>query len=164
MRPRPKYLATLVLVAMDACLIALSFYLAHRLRIGAEYPRPQNIQPFRFYLPMLAVQEICIIGMFFFYKLYHRKRSASHLDEISVIFGAVAVGTTIATAIISFAFKSDFDYPRLMIVYAWALTFMLVAVGRTAHARMQWALQARGFGETNVIVVGCVPSPGTGSA
>ncbi|MEP7200535.1 MAG: undecaprenyl-phosphate glucose phosphotransferase [Chloroflexota bacterium] len=154
MSRRPKYLSTILLVALDAAFIALAFYLAHRLRISSEYPRPQNIQSFRFYLPMLAVQELCIIGLFFFYKLYHRKRSASHLDEIASIFGAISVGTTIATAVISFAFKNDFDYPRLMIVYAWALTFVLIAVGRTVYARLQWALQARGLGETKVLVVG----------
>lgn len=151
---RPRYWSTVILVALDVILIAVAFYLAHRLRINSEYPRPLNIQSFRFYLPMLVLQEICIIGMFFFYKLYLRKRSTSHLDEIATIFGAISVGTVIATAGISFVFKNDFDYPRLMIVYAWALTFLLVAIGRTAHARMQWSLQARGFGETKVIVVG----------
>jgi exopolysaccharide biosynthesis polyprenyl glycosylphosphotransferase len=154
MNRRPRYLATVILVALDAGFVAVAFYLAHRLRVLSEYPPPQNIQNFRFYLPMLLAQEVCIIGMFFFYKLYHRKRSTSHLDEVAAIFGAVSVGTTIATAAISFFFKSDFDYPRLMIVYAWALTFVLVALARTAHARLQWSLQARGFGETKVLVVG----------
>ncbi|MBI5878266.1 MAG: undecaprenyl-phosphate glucose phosphotransferase [Chloroflexi bacterium] len=153
-RRRPIFFSSAAMVVLDAVLIALAFYLAHRWRIGTEYPRPQNIQSFRFYLPMLLVQELCIIGMFFFYKLYHRKRSTSHLDEVAAIFAAVSVGTTISTAIISFAFKSDFDYPRLMIVYAWGLSFALVATGRIVHARLQWALQTSGFGATKVIVVG----------
>ena len=151
---RTKHLSTLILVALDFFFIALAFYMAHKLRVLSEYPRPQSIQNFRFYLPMLFAQEASIIGMFFFYKLYHRKRSTSHLDEVATIFGAVSVGTVIATAAISFFFKSDFDYPRLMIVYAWTLTFLLVATARTAHARLQWAFQARGVGETKVLVVG----------
>lgn len=151
---RPKYWPTIILLAADIFWTALAFYLAHQLRLNTEYPRPQNIPSFRFYLPMLVVQEICIIGLFFFYKLYHRKRSLSHLDELASLFGAVSVGTTIATAVISFAFKSDFDYPRLMIVYAWALTFVLIGMSRIFYARVLWWLQARGFGETKVIVVG----------
>ncbi len=155
MKRRYGHWATLTLFALDVALIALAFYLAHRLRLNTEYPRAQNIQPFRFYLPMLFVQEFCIVGMFFFYKLYHRKRSTSHLDETTAIFGAVSVGTIISTAFISFIFKSsDLDYPRLMIVYAWLLSGALVAIGRTLHARMLWRLQARGFGETRVLVVG----------
>ncbi len=154
MRNRPKYLPTVILIVLDAALIGLAFYLAYRLRLNSEYPRPQNIQGFRFYWPMLLMQEIGIIGMFFFYKLYHRKRSMSHLDEMAAIFGAVSVGTTIATAAISFVFKSDLDYPRLMIVYAWALTFFFIAIARVVHARVTWWLQAHGLGETKVIVVG----------
>lgn len=154
MKRRPILFSSAILVALDALFIALAFYLAHQWRINSEYPRPQSIQSFRFYLPMLFVQELCTIGMFFFYKLYHRKRSTSHLDELASIFAAVSIGTTISTAIISFAFKSDFDYPRLMIVYAWVLSFVLIAFGRILHARLQWALQKQGFGATRVIVVG----------
>ena len=155
MKRRYGHWATLTLLALDTALIALSFYLAHRLRLNTEYPRPQNFLPFHFYLPMLVVQEACIVGMFFFYKLYHRKRSTSHVDEVAAIFGAVSVGTIIATAFISIIFKSsDLDYPRLMIVYAWLLTCGLVALGRIVHARTIWWLQAHGLGETRVIVVG----------
>ncbi|MBI1801965.1 MAG: undecaprenyl-phosphate glucose phosphotransferase [Chloroflexi bacterium] len=154
MSKRAGLASTLILLALDGALIGVAFYLAHRLRINAEYPRPQNIPNFRFYIPMALVQEVCLIGMFFFYRLYHRKRSASHVDEVSAIFGAVSVGTIISTAVISFAFKSDMDYPRLMIVYAWALTFVLIAMARILHTRMLWILQARGFGETKVVIVG----------
>ncbi len=155
MKRRYGHWATLTLLALDIALIALAFYLAHRLRVSTEYPRPQNVPPFRFYLPLLAVQELCILGMFFFYRLYHRKRSTSHLDEVAAIFGAVSVGTIIATAFISIIFKSsDLDYPRLMIVYAWLLTCLFLSLGRILHARVLWRLQERGLGATRVIVVG----------
>jgi exopolysaccharide biosynthesis polyprenyl glycosylphosphotransferase len=154
MNRRYKHLPALILVALDFFFIGVAFYLAHKLRLNTDYPPPQNIPSFRFYLPMLFAQEASIIGMFFFYKLYHRKRSTSHLDEVATIFGAVSVGSVIATAAISFFFKSDFDYPRLMIVYAWALTVALVATARMTHARLTWSLQARGLGETKVLVVG----------
>ena len=153
-KPNKRLLSALSLITLDAVLIALAFYLAHKLRIQTDLVRTENIQRFLFYLPLLAVQEVAIISMLFFYKQYHRKRSPSHLDEMGDIFTAVSIGTIIATAAISFFLKNDFDYPRLMIVYAWGLTVALISLVRALYTRTQWFLQSLGVGETKVIVVG----------
>jgi exopolysaccharide biosynthesis polyprenyl glycosylphosphotransferase len=154
MKSRTQFLINVSVLAIDVFLIAVAFYGAHKLRLSMETPRPVNIYPFRFYWQMLIVQEVVIIGSLFFHRFYHRRRSSSHIDELGTVFSAVSIGTIVATAIITFLFKADLDYPRMMIAYAWVLTFLFIAVARIIRMRIQWVLQALGFGETKVIVVG----------
>jgi exopolysaccharide biosynthesis polyprenyl glycosylphosphotransferase len=103
---------------------------------------------------MLLIHVATVVLVFFFYRLYHRQRATSHIDEFYAVFGAASVGTIAAIAFISLIYKSELDYPRLMMVYAWVLTILLVAWGRVIHARMQWGLQARGFNEVRLLIVG----------
>ncbi len=151
MKQRVSWLFAASLVAMDALMVGLAFAASYVLRLQSEY---ENIAPFGDYWGMLLVQVGTVILVFFFYRLYHRQRATSHIDEFYAIFGAASVGTIAAIAFISLIFKNELDYPRLMMVYAWVLTILLVWVGRVIHARFQWALQARGFNEVRLIVVG----------
>lgn len=145
-------LFTITLIAVDVVMTSLAFYLAYLMRLQSEY---QNISPqFSTYWGMMVIQIISIVITFFFYRLYHKHRSLSHIDEFYLVFGAASVGAIVSVAVISFVYKNLLDYPRLMIAYAWLLTIMLVSVGRILHARIQWILQARGWGQVRVLVIG----------
>jgi exopolysaccharide biosynthesis polyprenyl glycosylphosphotransferase len=98
-----------------------------------------------------------MLVVFFFYRLYHRPRALSSIDEFYSLFGAVSVGTILAIALSSLMFKNsvlELDYSRGMVLYAWLLTIVLAGVGRFAHAQVQRALQARGIGGARVLIVG----------
>jgi Undecaprenyl-phosphate glucose phosphotransferase len=136
---------------MDALMAGLAFAVSYVLRLQSEY---ENIAPFSDYWGMLFIHVATVVLVFFFYRLYHRQRATSHIDEFYAVFGAGSVGTIAAIAFISLIYKSELDYPRLMMVYAWVLTILLVAWGRVIHARMQWGLQARGFNEVRLLIVG----------
>ena len=151
MKQRASWLFTASLVAMDAFMAGLAFAGGYVLRLQSEY---ENIAPFSDYWGMLVIHVITIVLVFFFYRLYHRQRATSHIDEFYAIFGAASVGTIVAIAFISLIYKNELDYPRLMMVYAWLLTILLVSLGRTLHARLQWTLQARGFNEARLLIVG----------
>jgi Undecaprenyl-phosphate glucose phosphotransferase len=151
MKQRTSWLLTTLLVAMDALMAGLAFVVAYFLRLQSEY---ENIAPFSDYWGMLLIHVATVVLVFFFYRLYHRQRATSHIDEFYSVFGAASVGTIAAIAFISLIYKSELDYPRLMMVYAWVLTILLVAWGRVIHARMQWGLQARGFNEVRLLIVG----------
>jgi len=151
MKQRVSWLFTLSLVATDALMVGLAFAAAYVLRLQSEY---ENISPFSDYWGMLLIHVATIILVFFFYRLYHRQRATSHIDEFYAIFGAASVGTIVAIAFISLVFKNELDYPRLMMVYTWVLTILLAWFGRVIHARFQWGLQARGFNEARLIIVG----------
>jgi exopolysaccharide biosynthesis polyprenyl glycosylphosphotransferase len=158
MKRRAKLLFTISLVMLDVAAIALAFYLAYGLRQRIKWPTPPlNIGPFRNYVGMMIVQVLAMLVVFFFYRLYHRPRALSSIDEFYSLFGAVSVGTILAIALSSLTFKNsalELDYSRGMILYAWALTIVLAGVGRFAHGRVQQALQARGLGGARVLIVG----------
>jgi len=154
MRRRVTFLFPLSLIAVDALMIMLAFYGAYRLRLLIEFPPPVSIPPFRAYWGMMIIQTIALLVIFFLYRLYHRSRAFSHVDELYTMIAAVSVGIITSTAFTSFIYKNDLDYPRLMVVYSWVLTLALVTLGRVVHARIQWALQARGIGNDRVIIVG----------
>ncbi|NJN95162.1 MAG: hypothetical protein HC875_14175 [Anaerolineales bacterium] len=95
-----------------------------------------------------------ILIVFFFYRLYHRQRSLSYVDQFYAIFGAASVGMIISIALISFFFKNALDYPRLMMVYVWMLTILFTSLGRAVQSRVQLSLQARNWGEERILIVG----------
>lgn len=155
-RERRRWLAFLfpvTLILMDAALIALAFWFSYRLRLLTEY-----VGPLRFadYYGMLAIQVPAMVVTYFFYRLYNRRRVMSLIDEFGRVLAGTSVGTVVTLAATSLLFKnsSDFDYPRLMVFYAWALTIGLVTVGRYIHAQVMWRMKAAGVAKEKVLVVG----------
>ncbi len=153
MKRKANLFFALSLLLTDCLMIGLAFFFAYHLRLRTEYPPAVNIPPFHSYLGMMVIQVIAVVAVFFFYKLYHRKRALSHIDEFYSIFAASSVGTIMAVAFTALIFK-NLDYPRLMMGYAWLLTILLTTLGRLTMARLQWALQARGIAQQRALIVG----------
>lgn len=151
MKQRASLLFTGSLVVVDALMVGLAFWGGYQLRLRSDY---ENILPFSAYWGMLLVHVITILTVFFFYRLYHRQRSLSSVDQFYAIFGAASVGTIVAIAFISFFFKNQLDYPRLMMVYVWLLTILLSSVGRFFQSRVQLWMQAHGWGNERILIVG----------
>ena len=151
MKQRARLLFAISLVMVDALMTGLAFFVGYQLRLRSDY---ENIQPFSAYWGMLLVHVASIMTVFFFYRLYHRQRSLSYVDQFYAIFGAASVGMIISIAIISFFFKNQLDYPRLMMVYIWMLTILFTSLGRAIQSRLQLSLQARNWGEERVLIVG----------
>ncbi len=152
LKSRAEIFFSITLLAVDAMLTGVAFYVAYRLRLQSEY---QNISPtFATYWGMMLVQIISIISTYFFYRLYHRHRVLSHIDEFYLVFGATSVGAIVSIALISFIYKNELDYPRLMMVYAWLLTIIFISIGRIFHARVRWRLQALGWAQQRLLIIG----------
>ncbi len=151
MRQRAPLIFALSLVFTDALLSSLAFLLGYQLRLQSEH---ENIQSFSAYAGMLVVHVVVILIVYFFHQLYHRQRTLSAIDQFYTIFGAASIGVIVSISFISFFFKNQIDYPRLMMVYVWILTILLTSFGRAVQSRLQLMLQARGWGELRVLIVG----------
>ncbi len=151
MKQRASLLFTVILILTDGLMAGLAFFLAYHLRLRSEY---ENIQPFSSYGSLMVVHAATIITVFFFYRLYHRRRSLPYIDQFYTIFVAVSISTIVTIALISFLFKNQIDYSRLMMVYNWLVTILLTSSGRVVLSRLQFWLQARGWGEERVLIVG----------
>jgi len=151
MRRKDKVLFGIALAVTDGLMAALAFYASYHLRLATEHV---NIGPFRNYGGMMIIHVASVLLVMFMSKMYHRQRATSHVDELYAVFSSVSIGTILAIAAISFFFKQDMDYPRLMMVYAWALTIIFVAIGRLVYARLKWTLQECNIGLDRVLLVG----------
>jgi len=130
MQRRTNWVLDLITAAVDALMIAASFYAAYSLRRITAYPRPLNPRPFSFYGGMLLIHVSTLLVTFLFYRLYHFKSGLSRIDKSYSIMAAVSFGTVASVAVTSFVYKNELDYPRAMVIYAWILGILFVVTGR----------------------------------
>lgn len=154
MRQRGVPVLTATLVFLDIQLVTVAFFLAYHLRIRTESPPLVAIPPLEAYVPVAVIQVAAVVGVFFFYRLYHRARAGSFVDEFYGILAGTSVGILISVAASFFLFKNNPDYPRLMVAYAWGLTILLVTLGRYLHNRFRWILRSHGALGDRVLIVG----------
>lgn len=152
MRRRAELLFTVTLLLLDAVLISGAFIAAYRATFEASAgtgPRPNLVE----FAPMLVFTVISLISVYFFYRLYHQRRGESRIDEIYKLVPATSIGVIVATALTTVLYR-DLEYPRLLLVFVWIFTLLLVALGRFVHGSLRSLAYARGWGELRVLIVG----------
>jgi exopolysaccharide biosynthesis polyprenyl glycosylphosphotransferase len=157
MRRKTDALYTMLLLINDVVMVALAFYLAFALRTAVGVPPPINIGPFSDYVVMLVIQVVTMLVVYFFSRLYDVKRTMPRLDEFYRIFAATSIGTIVTIAATTFLFKNSrlqVDFPRVMVIYAWLLTVMLVTAGRSVLAWFRRVLRRRGLWADRLLIVG----------
>jgi exopolysaccharide biosynthesis polyprenyl glycosylphosphotransferase len=147
---RSQLLMVLLQVVFDVTLTTAAFILAYRINLA----RDPSVGGFGLYLPQLIVFVGTVIASIFASQLYTRRRGQPRLEELWTLAKAITVGTLIAIALISFTFKNSFDYRRPMMVLAWALSIVLLSLGRFLHIQIQRAFLRRGIGSSDVLLIG----------
>lgn len=155
---RVRGLLRTLLVVSDLAMLVLAFALGYVLRARLPLPAvPVNPPPFSNYMPMLIVHVAMTMIVFYFARMYHQRRAASRFDEAYAIAQNVSIGTLLAVAFESLAFKNsalELDYPRGVVVYAWLLGIVLVVMGRMFYRQLTVRLRDFGIGRENVLLVG----------
>jgi Undecaprenyl-phosphate glucose phosphotransferase len=154
MTKRSEWLLKALLVVMDASLAGLAFFLAYQWRLRTENPPAVNILPFRAYVGMMFIHVGAMLFAFLLARLYHLKRGASRLDILTSLVAATSIGIVFTSAVTSVLYKNELDYPRLMLVFSWILTVLLVGIGRLIHDWLEGRLRARGVTVYNTLLVG----------
>jgi exopolysaccharide biosynthesis polyprenyl glycosylphosphotransferase len=157
MKRRADALFTLLLVANDSAMVVLAFYLAYWLRQVIAFPPLVNLAPFGDYVGMMAIQVVAMLVLYFFSRLYDVKRSMPRLDEFYRIFAATSIGTIVTIAFTTFLFKNsnmEPDFSRVMVIYSWFLTVVLVTVSRSLFMMMRNWLRKRGLWSDRLLIVG----------
>ena len=154
MKDKSSVLFAGLLVVVDMAMMILAFIFSYYLRLWTEQLTPADIGTLGNFLVVILIQVLTLVSVFFFTRLYHRQRGLSHVDEFYSIFVAVSVGTIMSVAFNSFIIRNGPDYTRRMIVFSWALTIVLVTLGRLLYSRLRWSLQSRGVGSSRVLIVG----------
>ncbi len=153
-----KNLYAVTLILLDAVMTATAFVLAYRLR--AEIPWPaevENLAPFGAYAGLMGVQVLAVVGTLMIYRQYYVPRAMSRVDQFYAVFASVTLATILSVAVAAFVFKGtalEVDYPRVMVIYAWILSIVLIMLGRAVHQLIRENLRERGIGKDRLVVVG----------
>ncbi len=153
---RVRALSALGLISTDAVMITVAFLIAYGIRWESAQADPNiKLDSLSGYVGLLVVQIAAILIVMFWARLYHQARAVSRVDEFYAVFGAVSIGMMMSVAVSTLLFKNlEFDFPRVLIIYSWLLTIVLVMIGRLIYHAVQWRLQARGVGRDKVLIVG----------
>ncbi len=150
-----RWLPPLMLMVADALLVnlglTLSYLLRYVLELGPEVAA-ENYVPFSEFLPIGLVLAALTVLILLLRGHYGRRRFDSFLDE------AISIGSGLTTAVaimivIVFAFRG-FYYSRLVFVYTWALSLVLLTAQRGVIHMLRRYLFSRGIGARRVVVVG----------
>ncbi len=147
---RTQWLFMLVLVLIDLGSIWIGYFAAYAL-----LTRESRVAfgPWLDLLPLPAIQSLLVLSIFFFQRMYQRRRPISHLDESYKITRLLTLGVLLTLALVAL-FLPDFVYRRSFVTYAWAIGLVLLVIGRAIHAQVQWQAQARGIGDDRVLLIG----------
>jgi exopolysaccharide biosynthesis polyprenyl glycosylphosphotransferase len=155
---RIRTLYTVSLVVLDSLLIGAAFVLAYWLRVSIAWPEPlANQVPLASYGGLFVIQSVIIVTILFLNRQYYIPRSISRIDQVYYVFVSVSVGMLIALSVATLIFRNNqaiLDYPRVMMVYDWSLTIVLLTAGRIVHTWVRKRLQDRGIGKDRVLIVG----------
>ena len=73
------------------------------------------------------------------------------------MIAGVSVGTLFAVAMVSFALLGILELSRLMVVYAWFLSVLMVSGGRALVALVEATLRRHGIGNKRILIIGSGP-------
>ncbi len=142
---------TLVLLASDLVLVNVSFLLAYWIRFSL--PAPKGIPPVAPYLHALFFVSAVYLLAFRNLGLYRPRRG--HLG-ITDEFYSTMIASSLAVLIllaITFFYRR-FEYSRLVLIFAWVISVILLGTSRSFLSRLEKKIKAAGFGAISVLVVG----------
>jgi Undecaprenyl-phosphate glucose phosphotransferase len=139
------------LILVGACWVAayfLRFYV-----VGPPLVTP-DIPPLSGYLlqlvPILLVWGVAFHAL----GLYRPRRLASRLGEWVDMAKASTLGVLVLTAIMTFVFRRDYEYSRVVILYFWVLSIIVLSLWRATFREGLRLARRRGLNRRRAVVVG----------
>ncbi len=147
-----------LLLATDLLMLALAFALAYWARENIPlFSTPPSQPPFLLYVPTLLLHVAIVITIFYLSQMYHQRRAISRIDHGRNIVGAITVGALLVNGTQELVFKNTLfavDYPRVLFLYVWGFSVVLVLVGRELNVLLRTWLRRHGIERANLVVVG----------
>ena len=147
---RAQFLFMLALFVLDVASVWLGFWAARTLLVR----NPEIvIGPLRELWQLPALYTVTLVAIYFYQRMYQRRRPVTHLDEFFKIFIFNLAAMVITVALLTLLFR-DFSYHRALVLLGASLTVLFDTIARTVHAQLQWQVQARGVGDDRVLLIG----------
>lgn len=140
-------------ILLDGFLIVFSFILAYYLRFNVMlFVSPATIPIFEKYLSILVFITLVWLSIFKLIGLYENKKFTALVDELANLFGGVTLSSLILLGLL-FLYR-ELWFSRLVIINAWWISFLLLALSRAAAFWLMRFLRQRGIGARNTVIVG----------
>ncbi len=150
----------LLRIPVDFCMTLLAFFLAYQLRSQSDFipfiKLPLDLQtfpPLNEYLLEASVGAILLILLLSFSRLYSLKYDLSLSRLIPKIF-SISINWLVIIVGYFFFIRHDFPFSRLVLIYAWLFSYLLIVIGRIALKTFQNLLHSFGIAQKGVIFIG----------
>ena len=148
------FVRALILLALDAAALWFAFWLAYRLRYSYEIGGQIlafNRRDFSDFHGRIALFAVFCLTIMLVRGVYRLSTWTPLLDETGLVAGSVtiAMGGLVLTA-----YLSQFSPSRLLFVYAWALSLVMLFFVRVGWRQSREALWARDIGVRRVLIAG----------
>lgn len=143
-----QYLVIVLLVIADVVTVSMSPYLALWLRFDGVI-EPQWLETVANLLPLIVGVRI---GVFYFFRLYHRMWRYASINELVVVCGAVTVSSFLLFGVSAVV---DAVLPRSVWILAWMLNIVFVGFSRLVlRVYYYWRTKFSSRQRDKVMIVG----------
>lgn len=152
---KSELLFSAILVPVDYCMVVLAGIFAYNLRFFSFFTsiRPVFFEiDFKEYVAVLFFAALVFVIIFALNGLYAIRNTRRFLDEMLSVL--IACTAAIAFVIIIIFFQRELFSSRFIVLTGWALTIVLVIIGRLLVRGVQRGLLRRGIGFHNVVIIG----------
>jgi exopolysaccharide biosynthesis polyprenyl glycosylphosphotransferase len=155
---RTKVLLAALLIAVDGLMLLLGFVAGYEARLLLPFfARPETQPALLSYGPIMLLQTLTIIVLFYFSRLYHQQRAFSRIDQMRNIIGVVTLGVLLTNGLQELLFRNsvlDVAYPRSMFFYVWFFSMAMPILGREFHRWLSIRVRLRGLANDNLLIIG----------
>lgn len=152
---RSELLFSVLLVPVDALMIFSAFLLAYYTRVESGALPVSYVLPLHQYVKIAAGFTVVWVLIFALLGLYQLRSTRRGLNEFSRILAGVSIGALAAIAVIFFGRQAFFS--RLVIVFAFVASLILVTIARMVIRGLQQYFFRYGIGVRRVIIAGQGP-------
>lgn len=148
----------LLTIITDAAAIFCAFLISYYIRFDFEpfqklFPVTKGVPELDGYI-LFALMIIPVwIVVFQTRKMYRVRRNVFVFDELFVIIKCVTIGMLFAMGLV-FILKGDFPYSRLVFALIWAISILIIMLGRYFMLKFEKNLYNKGIGMCKVAVLG----------
>ena len=153
-------LFTIVLAVGDILLLSISFLIGYYLRfyqeigVAAGIVKAVPVAPPEMYLKFIAISNFLFLSLFSLLHLYRRDRARWMLDELQNLWRALSYGFIFIASITFFIRFQDIQISRLVLLYTYILSMILVSLFRLAVLKLERWFHSRNFCTSNVLIIG----------
>lgn len=155
---RIRFFYAITLLLLDASLLTAGFFAAYWLRAAVPFPEPL-VQPTSVvnYVTFFLIEVISILSVLLINRQYVISRAPSRIDQLYAIIANVTLGILIGVAFATFLLRDNTfvtNFPRVMVIYGWLLSILLLLLSRSLHTGLRQFLRRRGIGQDRLLLVG----------